>query len=490
MSSSSSSSASLSPLQSQESSDMVAGKTVAIIGGGLAGSEAALQLAKRGVRVTLFEMKPTKKSPAHHEDTLAEIVCSNSFGSLGDTTASGLLKQELDLLQCELIGLAHQIAVPAGKALAVDRVQFSQRVTERVDANPLIERRDEEVTDLESVRHQFDVVILATGPLTTDALAQSMSQLIERERLFFFDAAAPIVTRDSVDMSIAFVQDRYGNQEGEASEAAGDSYINCPMNKEEYEALVQFMLTSEKTELKDFEKKTPFFESCMPVEVIASRGPETLRFGPMKPKGLTDPRTDKMPYAVVQLRQDNREGTLYNLVGFQTNIKWGDQKTMIQMIPGLGHADVVRFGVMHRNTYLHSPEVLEPTLQLKKHPHVLVAGQLTGTEGYTESIATGLLAAINAFQLIHDEEPKVLPVDTMLGSLTRYITRDEAVGKSFQPINSNWGILPPLPDSLGLKRKKDKRERNKHYVERAKASLTQLLTELGMDSGTLVPMGG
>lgn len=455
---------------------------VCVVGGGLAGSEAALQLAKRGVDVTLFEMKPTKKSPAHHENTLAEIVCSNSFGSLGDTTASGLLKQELDLLQCELIGLAHEIAVPAGKALAVDRTQFSQRVTELIDANPRITRVDTEVTDLAALQEQFEVVIVATGPLTTDALAQSISTLIERERLFFFDAAAPIVTRDSVDMSIAFVQDRYGNQEGEASEAAGDSYINCPLSKDEYDALVQFMLASEKTTLKDFEKNTPFFESCMPVEEIARRGPETLRFGPMKPKGLTDPRTGKMPHAVVQLRQDNREGTLYNLVGFQTNIKWGDQKTMIQMIPGLQNADVVRFGVMHRNTYLHSPEVLLPTLQLKKHPNVLIAGQLTGTEGYTESIATGLLAAINAVQLLNNKAPQVLPAETMLGALTRYITRSEAVGKAFQPINSNWGILPELPASLGLKRKKDKRERNLAYVNRAKEALAQQLDELGVEN--------
>jgi methylenetetrahydrofolate--tRNA-(uracil-5-)-methyltransferase len=448
-----------------------------VIGGGLAGSEAALQLADRDVQVTLYEMKPKKKSPAHHSLTLAEIVCSNSFGSLGDTTASGLLKQELDLLNCQLIALAHEMAVPAGKALAVDRDEFSQAVTDKVTAHPNINLVCEEITEIPT---GDDIVILATGPLTTPALADAMSKLIERDRLFFFDAAAPIVTRDSVDMDIAFVQDRYGNQEGEASTEAGDSYINCPMNKDEYDALVQFMLVSEKSELKDFEKDTNFFEGCMPVEVIASRGPETLRFGPMKPKGLTDPRTDSMPYAVVQLRQDNSEGTLYNLVGFQTNIKWGDQKKMIHMIPGLAEADVVRLGVMHRNTYLHSPEVLEPTLQLKKHTNVFIAGQLTGTEGYTESIATGLLAAVNAFQLLNEKEPLVLPETTMLGSLTRYITRPEAIGKSFQPINSNWGILPSLPASMGLKRKKDKRERNLQYVKRSRASLTEKLPELGM----------
>ncbi len=437
---------------------------VVIIGGGLAGSEAALQLAEQGIKVTLYDMKPHKKSRAHHNNNLAEIVCSNSFGSQGPTTASGLLKLELETLNCQLLAIAHEIAVPAGKALAVDRNEFAQRVNDRVMSHPNIDFKGEEI---DSPPEDADFILIATGPMTSSKLANTLSKLVNREQLFFFDAASPILTKESINFDTAFVLDRYGDEKKNTEEANSEteeqSYINCPFNQDQYEALIEFINQAEKTELKSFEKeKAQYFESCLPVEVIASRGIDTLRYGPMKPVGLTDPKTGRWPYAAVQLRQDNREGSLYNIVGFQTNIKWGDQKTMIQMIPGLEDADIVRYGVMHRNTYLHSPEVLLPTLQLKNHPHILVGGQLTGTEGYTESIATGLIAALNIVQLIQNNPPLTLPRASMLGSLLHYITREEAIGKSFQPINSNWGILPELaegkmPSKRNFKKKRDRK---------------------------------
>lgn len=434
---------------------------IAIIGGGLAGCEAALQLAKRNIPVTLYDMKPQKTSPAHHNKNLAEIVCSNSFGSMG-TTASGLLKHEMELLDCQLLKIAQSVAVPAGQALAVDRDVFSAKVTETVQQHSLINFIGEEQNTLPKA----DYILIATGPMTSEALAGTLAKLVNREQLFFFDAASPIIAKESINFDTAFIQDRYGKtEEGNAA-----AYINCPLNQQEYENLVQFILDAEKTELKAFEKegkgKAKYFESCLPVEVIASRGIHTLSYGPMKPVGLTDPRTEKEPYAAVQLRQDNAEGTLYNMVGFQTNIKWGPQKQMIQMIPGLENADVVRYGVMHRNTYVHSPEVLQPTLQLKEHPHILLGGQLTGTEGYTESVATGMIAALNIARLVNDEAPLTLPRETMLGSLLHYITREEAINQDFQPINSNWGIVPPLE-----KRIKNKKERTQKYADRAKASM-------------------
>lgn len=439
-----------------------------IIGAGLAGCEAALQLARRGLHVTLYDLKPERTSAAHHSKTLAEIVCSNSFGSVNNeesASASGLLKEEMKLLDCELLKIAHEVSVPAGKALAVDREAFTQRVTEVIKATPNIQFVCEDVAAIpESGR-----VLIATGPMTSPALAESIAKLLDREQLYFFDAAAPIITKDSINFDIAFYQDRY-NAGAEGKTQDEGSYINCPLEKSHYESLVDILLNGEKTELKSFEKESAcFFESCMPVEVMAARGPQTLRYGPMKPVGLTDPRTGRWPYAVVQLRQDNAEGTLYNMVGFQTNLKWGAQKEMIQMIPGLENANVVRYGVMHRNTYVHSPEVLNPTLQLKKHPRILFAGQLTGTEGYTESIATGMFAAFNIARLVANEEPAVPPPETMLGSLLRYITRPEAIGQNFQPINSNWGILPELPE--GSFKRKDKKARNKLYVERSLSTL-------------------
>lgn len=445
-----------------------------IIGAGLAGCEAALQLAKKGIQVKLYDMKPEHTSAAHHSKTLAEIVCSNSFGSLNNeesASASGLLKEEMIQLDCELLKIAQSVAVPAGKALAVDREAFTQLVTERVKVEPNIQFVCENVASIPAEGW----ALIATGPMTSPELAASIAKHLEREQLYFFDAAAPIITKDSINFDIAFYQDRYNAGAEGQSEDMG-SYINCPLEKPHYEALVDILLNGEKTELKTFEKESAcFFESCMPVEVMASRGPQTLRYGPMKPVGLTDPRTGRWPYAVVQLRQDNAEGTLYNMVGFQTNLKWGVQKQMIQMIPGLENANVVRFGVMHRNTYIHSPEVLSPTLQLKKHPRILFAGQLTGTEGYTESIATGMLAALNITRLRQNQPAIVPPKETMLGALLRYITRPEAIGKNFQPINSNWGILPELPE--GTFKRKDKKARNKLYVERSLSTLRNWQTE-------------
>lgn len=445
-----------------------------IIGAGLAGCEAALQLAKQGFTVTLYDMKPEQTSAAHHSKTLAEIVCSNSFGSLNNdesVSASGLLKEEMALLDCELLKIAQSVSVPAGKALAVDREEFTRLVTERVKAEPNIRFLCQNVTEIP----EQGWVLIATGPMTSPELAASIASHLGREQLYFFDAAAPIITKDSINFDIAFYQDRY-NAGAEGNSEDEGSYINCPLEKDHYEALVNILLNGEKTELKSFEKESAcFFESCMPVEVMASRGPQTLRYGPMKPVGLTDPRTGRWPYAVVQLRQDNAEGTLYNMVGFQTNLKWGVQKEMIQMIPGLENANVVRFGVMHRNTYIHSPEVLGPTLQLQKHPRILFAGQLTGTEGYSESIATGLLAALNISRLTSNQSAIVPPKESMLGSLLRYITRPEAIGKSFQPINSNWGILPELPE--GTFKRKDKKARNRLYAERSLKALQEWQVE-------------
>ncbi|MBX2859719.1 MAG: methylenetetrahydrofolate--tRNA-(uracil(54)-C(5))-methyltransferase (FADH(2)-oxidizing) TrmFO [Vampirovibrio sp.] len=482
---------------------MTVTSNIVIIGGGLAGTEAAFQLADRNIPVTLYDMKPTRRSPAHHSNDLAEIVCSNSFGSQGPTTASGLLKLEMETLGCKLLQIAQSVSVPAGKALAVDRDAFAREVTRQIMAHPYITFKDEELSEFP----EAEFTILATGPMTTPALTQHLSELLKRDQLYFFDAASPIVVKDSIDFNIAFYQDRYGNEKDpkdpqdtedqRSNQTAGEnrSYINCPLDKPQYEALIQKILAAEKTPLKSFEEteaqKTKFFESCLPVEVIASRGTNTLRFGPMKPVGIEDPRTGRWPYAVVQLRQDNAEGTLYNIVGFQTNIKWGEQKEMIQLIPGLENAEVVRYGVMHRNTFIHSPEVLQPTLQLKEHPHILVAGQLTGTEGYTESIATGMMAAINISRLIQEKSALSLPNNTMLGALLHYITREEAIGKNFQPINSNWGLMPELKDIGGqLKKKKDRPARNAAYVKRALQSLHQLNCEehLSMEAPETPPL--
>ena len=415
-------------------------REVSIIGAGLAGSEAALQLAKRGIKVNLYEMRPEKMTGAHTTEKLAEFVCSNSLGSYDITNASGLLKREMELLGGELIKIAYEMQVPAGNALAIDREGFSKRVTELVESNENINLVREEVTQIPDGN-----VILASGPLTSDALAVSIKEFTESDYLYFFDAIAPIVEKDSINFDVAFWASRYNK--GEAS------YINCPMNKEQYEKFYNILINAPRIELKTFEKNAKFFESCLPVEVLASRGVDTLRFGPMKPVGLVDKRTGEENYAVVQLRQDNSAKTLFNLVGFQTNLKWGSQKELVQSIPGLENANIVRYGVMHRNTFINSPKLLNCTLQTRKRENLFFAGQLTGTEGYTESIASGLLAGINMAKYINNEPLLELPKITMLGALTKYISAE--IHEKFQPINSNWGIVEPI--ELPKKERKNKK---------------------------------
>ncbi len=413
---------------------------VNVIGAGLAGSEASLQLAKRGIKVNLYEMRPEKSTGAHKTEKFAEFVCSNSLGASDCTNASGLLKKEMELLGGELIRIARECAVPAGTALAIDRELFSQTVTEKICSNPNINVVKQEVNEIPD-----GYTIMASGPLTSDSLAQSIKDFTQSEHLHFFDAIAPIVEKDSIDFDKAFWASRY--DKGEAS------YINCPMNKEQYENFYNILMNAPKIELKEFEKNAKFFESCLPIEVLASRGVDTLRFGPMKPVGLVDKRTGEENYAVVQLRQDNSAKTLFNLVGFQTNLKWGSQKELLQSIPGLENVNIVRYGVMHRNTFINSPKILKPTLQTKKRETLFFAGQLTGTEGYTESIATGMLAGINMAKLINDEPLLVLPKETILGALTQYISDENH--EKFQPINSNWGIVSPI--ELPKKERKNKK---------------------------------
>ena len=433
-------------------------REVSIIGAGLAGSEAALQLAKRGIKVNLYEMRPEKMTGAHTTEKLAEFVCSNSLGSYDITNASGLLKREMELLGGELIKIAYEMQVPAGNALAIDREGFSKRVTELVESNENINLVREEVTQIPDGN-----VILASGPLTSDALAVSIKEFTESDYLYFFDAIAPIVEKDSINFDVAFWASRYNK--GEAS------YINCPMNKEQYEKFYNILINAPRIELKTFEKNAKFFESCLPVEVLASRGVDTLRFGPMKPVGLVDKRTGEENYAVVQLRQDNSAKTLFNLVGFQTNLKWGSQKELVQSIPGLENANIVRYGVMHRNTFINSPKLLNCTLQTRKRENLFFAGQLTGTEGYTESIASGLLAGINMAKYIYNEQLLELPKITMLGALTKYIS-DESHEK-FQPINSNWGIVEPV--ELPKKERKNKKMKAELIARRSIDYMTNLV---------------
>lgn len=411
-----------------------------VIGAGLAGSEAALQLSKRGLKVNLFEMRPKKSTGAHKTDKFAEFVCSNSLGASDCSNASGLLKKEMEILGGELITIARECSVPAGNALAIDRELFSETVTRRIEADENINVIKEEVTLIPD-----GYTIMASGPLTSDKLADSIKEFTQSEHLHFFDAIAPIVEKDSINFDKAFWASRY--DKGEAS------YINCPMNREEYEKFYNILISAPKIELKEFEKNAKFFESCLPIEVLASRGFDTLRFGPMKPVGLIDKRTGEENYAVVQLRQDNSAKTLFNLVGFQTNLKWGAQKELLQSIPGLENVNIVRYGVMHRNTFINSPKILNASLQTRKRKDLFFAGQLTGTEGYTESIATGMLAGINMARLINNEKLLELPKETMLGALTQYIS-DESHEK-FQPINSNWGIVTPV--ELPKKERKNKK---------------------------------
>ena len=436
--------------------------TVNVIGAGLAGCEAAWRLAQEGINARLYEMKPEKFSPAHKYGGFAELVCSNSLNAARLESAAGLLKYEMEHLGSLTVPCAKENSVEAGGALAVDREKFSDCVTEKIRSHPLIEVVGGEVTALPD-----GIVIIATGPLTSGAMADTIKQLCG-EGLSFYDAAAPIVTYESLDLDKVFFASRYDR--GDAD------YINCPMNKEEYLAFHKALVNAERVQLKDFETH-PFsvYEGCMPIEVLASRGVDTMRFGPMKPVGITDKRTGKRPYAVIQLRRENSEGTLFNLVGFQTNLKFGEQKRVFSMIPGLENAEFMRYGVMHRNTFINSPELLNADFSMREHPDIYFAGQITGVEGYMESAASGIIAGIAAARKIKGLEPLVLPNDTMTGALSRYISDPFNAGK-FQPMGANMGILP----DIGV-RIKDKKERYGAYADRAVRSLRSETERIGYE---------
>ncbi len=436
--------------------------TVNVIGAGLAGCEAAWRLAQEGINVRLYEMKPEKFSPAHKYGGFAELVCSNSLKAARLESAAGLLKYEMEHLGSLTVPCAKENSVEAGGALAVDREKFSDSVTAKIRSHPLIEVVGGEVTALPD-----GIVIIATGPLTSGAMADTIKQLCG-EGLSFYDAAAPIVTYESLDLDKVFFASRYDR--GDAD------YINCPMNKEEYLAFHEALVNAERVRLKDFETH-PFsvYEGCMPIEVLASRGVDTMRFGPMKPVGITDKRTGKRPYAVIQLRRENSEGTLFNLVGFQTNLKFGEQKRVFSMIPGLENAEFMRYGVMHRNTFINSPELLNADFSMREHPDIYFAGQITGVEGYMESAASGIIAGIAAARKIKGLEPLVLPNDTMTGALSRYISDPFNAGK-FQPMGANMGILP----DIGV-RIKDKKERYGAYADRAVRSLRSETERIGYE---------
>ena len=439
---------------------------ITIIGGGLAGSEAAYQIAKRGIKVKLYEMKPNKYTEAHSNKNLAEIVCSNSFKSNLHTNACGLLKEELRKLDSLLIRIADETQIPAGQALAVDRELFSQKVTEELEKNPLIEIIHQEVTEIERIAEK-GIVIIATGPLTSEGLSKEISKITGEDKLHFYDAAAPIVTKESIDFNIAFFGNRYEQEKGK-DETIDDwkerlhkqeaSYINLPMNKDEYEKFVEELIKAEVITLHEFEKRE-IFEGCMPVEVMAKRGKDTLRYGPLKPVGFDDPRTGKRPYAVIQLRQDNELGTIYNIVGFQTNLKYGEQKRIFEMIPGLQNAEFVKYGVMHRNTYINSTKLLDNTYNFKDNKNIYFAGQITGVEGYVESISSGMVSALNAVAKIKNESRIEFSNLTMIGALAKYIS---TANDKFQPMNANFGIIPELP-----KRIKDKKIKYGMLADRA-----------------------
>lgn len=430
-----------------------------VIGAGLAGCEAAMQIASRKIKVKLFEMKPKKKTPAHHSDLFGELVCSNSLKAARVESAAGLLKEEMRHMNSFLMKCADKCRVPAGGALAVDREIFSQLVTDRIRNNSYIEIINEEITEIPNDA----VTIVASGPLTSDLLAASVQSRFG-ESLSFFDAAAPIVTADSIDMDYAFCASRYGKGDG-------DDYINCPMNKEEYEIFYEALISAERAPLHDFDVNNPkVYEGCMPVEVMAQRGHDTLRFGPMKPVGLTNPKDGHRPWAVLQLRKENASGSMYNLVGFQTNLKFGEQKRVFSLIPALHNADFVRYGVMHRNTFICSPKLLSPDYSLRENKKLFFAGQITGVEGYMESASSGILAGINACRVLNDEATLVLPNETMIGSLAGYIS-DNTIEK-FQPMGANLGILPALE-----KRPRDKKERAAAYAERSLRFLDKFITD-------------
>ncbi len=454
---------------------------ITVIGGGLAGTEAAYQIAKRGIQVKLYEMKPIKYSPAHNNQNLAEIVCSNSFKSNLLTNACGLLKEELRRLDSLLIKIADETSVPAGQALAVDREVFSEKVTKIIEENENIEIIHEEITNIEEMAKE-GIVIVATGPLTSDDLAKDIQKITTQDKLYFYDAAAPIIHKESINFDIAFYGDRYHQEKKKdenieewkkrlEEEKEEQSYINLPMNQEEYENLVKGLVNAEVVTLHEFEKRE-IFEGCMPIEIMAKRGVDTLRFGPLKPVGFDDPRTGKRPYAVVQLRQDDKQATMYNMVGFQTNLKYGEQKRIFTMIPGLENAEFVKYGVMHRNTYLNSTELLDETYNLKRNQHIYFAGQITGVEGYVESISSGMVAALNAIQdfnhqqEVHEKHKITFSQYTVIGSLAKYISTPNT---KFQPMNANFGILPELEG----KKIKDKKERYMRLAERSLENISK-----------------
>lgn len=430
---------------------------VNVVGAGLAGSEAAWQLAERGIKVNLYEMRPVKQTPAHHTDKFAELVCSNSLRANTLTNAVGVLKEEMRKLDSVIIGAADACAVPAGGALAVDRHEFAAFVTDRVKGHPNVTVLNEEIT-----RIPEGPTVIATGPLTSPALSEQLKELTGEEYLYFYDAAAPIIEKDSIDMDKVYLKSRY--DKGEAA------YLNCPMTEEEFDRFYDALIAAETVPLKEFEKEI-FFEGCMPIEVMAQRGRKTMLFGPLKPVGLEDPKTGKRPFAVVQLRQDDAAGTLYNIVGFQTHLKWGPQKEVLQLIPGLENAEVVRYGVMHRNTFINSPKVLKATYQFRNRDDLFFAGQMTGVEGYVESAASGLVAGINAARLVKGEEPVEFPHETAMGSMARYITTTNA--KNFQPMNANFGLFPELPEKI-----RGKQERNEKHASRALETIQKFVKNL------------
>ncbi|MCY9405820.1 FADH(2)-oxidizing methylenetetrahydrofolate--tRNA-(uracil(54)-C(5))-methyltransferase TrmFO [Bacillus spizizenii] len=429
-------------------------QTVNVIGAGLAGSEAAWQLAKRGIQVNLYEMRPVKQTPAHHTDKFAELVCSNSLRSNTLANAVGVLKEEMRALDSAIIAAADECSVPAGGALAVDRHEFAASVTNRVKNHPNVTVINEEVTGIPE-----GPTIIATGPLTSESLSAQLKELTGEDYLYFYDAAAPIVEKDSLDMDKVYLKSRY--DKGEAA------YLNCPMTEEEFDRFHEALTSAETVPLKEFEKEI-FFEGCMPIEVMAKRGKKTMLFGPMKPVGLEHPVTGKRPHAVVQLRQDDAAGTLYNIVGFQTHLKWGDQKEVLKLIPGLENVEIVRYGVMHRNTFINSPSLLKPTYQFKNRSDLFFAGQMTGVEGYVESAASGLVAGINAAKLVLGEELVTFPQETAIGSMAHYITTTNQ--KNFQPMNANFGLLKELPVKI-----KNKKERNEQYANRAIETIQTIL---------------
>ena len=449
---------------------------VIVIGGGLAGTEAAWQIASAGVSVTLYEMRPIRTSPAHHTEELAELVCSNSFGAKNSDRAAGLLHEELRRLGSQVIATADLHSVPAGGALAVDRGVFSSELTRALANHPLVEFKREEITEIPQDR----IVVLTTGPLTSPQLTEDLQRFTGLEYMSFFDAASPIVVGESIDRNTAFLASRY--DKGEAA------YLNCPMNKEQYLNFQQELCKAEQAELKDFERESAkFFEGCLPIEELAQRGEDTMRYGPLKPVGLFDSRLGdfraeenqgKRPYAVVQLRQEDKAGQLWNMVGFQTNLRWGEQKRVFRLIPGLENAEFVRMGVMHRNTFINSPQLLKPTLQFKHQQRVLAAGQLVGTEGYTAAAAGGWLAGTNAARLALGKEPVSLPETTMMGALFEFIS--SASPKHFQPMPPNFGIIPPLPTKV-----KGKRERYGQYRDRSLSDLTDWKSSLTRSAVTI-----